>query len=196
MWEKIVAGAAVGLVLLCFVVLVCRIWKRNRYYKKVQHSLDEEERAFQETLARSYADDSQLDGPDQEKLQMLETYLSSSRSADADLSMADDAPMPTRAEDVDKFMAELVRAPRIYTREIRQACAHLTTTPYSNLRRRQRRVARTQQATSRALQCSGHPVRWSIPPRLARGALPQIRSCMHSRAESGEREQRARLVGC
>merc|ERR1719482_688729 len=94
-------GTAVGIlvgILLCGAgLIVCRIWKRNRYYKKVQHSLDEEERAFQETLARSYADDSQLDGPDQEKLQMLETYLSSARSADADLSMADDAPLPTRA---------------------------------------------------------------------------------------------------
>merc|ERR1711988_1555111 len=86
-----------SLLLLCAVV-VCRIWKRNRYYKKVQHSLDEEERAFQETLARSYHEDGQLDGPDQEKLQMLETYLSSARSGDAELKTAADLPMPTRAE--------------------------------------------------------------------------------------------------
>ena len=66
----------VSAVLLCAVVLIfCRIWKRNRYYKKVQHSLDEEERAFQETLARGYNDEQHLDGGDHERLQMLETYL-------------------------------------------------------------------------------------------------------------------------
>lgn len=43
-----VGGVLLG-VLLCTVgFIACRIWKRNRYYKKVQHSLDEEERAFQE----------------------------------------------------------------------------------------------------------------------------------------------------
>ena len=48
MWEMIAIGTALSILLLLFVVIVCRIWKRNRYYKKVQHSLDEEERAFQE----------------------------------------------------------------------------------------------------------------------------------------------------
>jgi hypothetical protein len=43
------ALGVVGGVLLCTLAcIVCRIWKRNRYYKKVQHSLDAEERAFQE----------------------------------------------------------------------------------------------------------------------------------------------------
>ena len=40
---------------------------------------------------------------------MLETYLSSARTGDAELRSVTEAPMPTRAEDVDKFMAELVR---------------------------------------------------------------------------------------
>ena len=110
MWELAAAATALSLLLLCVAVLVCRIWKRNRYYKKVQHSLDEEERAFQETLARSYHEDAQLDAPDQEKLQMLETYLDSERSGSAELKSV--AEMPTRAEEVDKFMAELVRSPR------------------------------------------------------------------------------------
>ena len=109
-WEKVAIGAALCVLLLCFVVLVCRIWKRNRYYKKVQHSLDEEERAFQETLARSYHEDVQLDAPDQEKLKMLETYLSSAREGGTELQMAADVPMPTRVEDVDTFMAELAAA--------------------------------------------------------------------------------------
>ena len=39
---------------------------------------------------------------------MLETYLSSARTGDAELRSVTEAPMPTRAEDVDKFMAELV----------------------------------------------------------------------------------------
>ena len=64
------------------------------------------------TLARSYHEDAQYDEPDQEKLQMLEQYLASRDAADADaeLPAAVDAPIPTRAEDVDRFMAELVRA--------------------------------------------------------------------------------------
>jgi hypothetical protein len=106
----------VSAVLLCAVVLVvCRIWKRNRYYKKVQHSLDEEERAFQETLARGYNDEQHLDGGDHERLQMLETYL----QMQAEAGGADGAtfrrgstelPMPTHPEDVDKFMQELAAA--------------------------------------------------------------------------------------
>ena len=68
--------ATLGSCLLCLVLLaLCRIWRRNRYYKKVQVSLDEEERAFQETLARSYQDDTSMDAADQQKLQMLEAYL-------------------------------------------------------------------------------------------------------------------------
>ena len=43
-----VIPTAVLFALCCLMILVCRVWKRNRYYKKVQHSLDEEERAFQE----------------------------------------------------------------------------------------------------------------------------------------------------
>ena len=43
---------------------------------------------------------------------MLEQYLASREAADADaeLPTSVDAPIPTRAEDVDRFMAELVRA--------------------------------------------------------------------------------------
>ena len=67
------ALAVSGALILCLCLLVlCRIWRRNRYYKKVQVSLDEEERAFQETLARSYNDEAAIDENDQQKLQMLE----------------------------------------------------------------------------------------------------------------------------
>ena len=52
MWMLVAAASAAGVVLLCASIIVCRIWKRNRYYKKVQHSLDEEERAFQECAHR------------------------------------------------------------------------------------------------------------------------------------------------
>jgi hypothetical protein len=44
----VVLGVAGGVVLCTITCLIIRVWKRNRYYKKVQHSLDEEERAFQE----------------------------------------------------------------------------------------------------------------------------------------------------
>jgi len=106
-----VGGVLLG-VLLCTVgFIACRIWKRNRYYKKVQHSLDEEERAFQETLARSYQDDdTQLEGQDHEKLQMLETYMAMQQSGGNEIEAAEDAPLPSRAEEVDKFMAELAAA--------------------------------------------------------------------------------------
>ena len=74
--------ATLGSCLLCLVLLaLCRIWRRNRYYKKVQVSLDEEERAFQETLARSYQDDASMDAADQQKLQMLEAYRTRRRWA-------------------------------------------------------------------------------------------------------------------
>ena len=48
---------------------------------------------------------------------MLEQYLASREAADADaeLPTSVDAPIPTRAEDVDRFMAELVRASRPHT---------------------------------------------------------------------------------
>mmetsp|Transcript_28904 Transcript_28904/g.74267 ORF Transcript_28904/g.74267 Transcript_28904/m.74267 type:complete len:104 (-) Transcript_28904:386-697(-) len=66
------------------------------------------------TLSRSYNDEQHLDGGDHEKLQMLETYLSmqaEAGSASAGATEPDaDLEMPTRAEDVDKFMAELAAA--------------------------------------------------------------------------------------
>ena len=74
--------------------------------------------ASRRTLARSYQEDTQLDAPDQEKLQILETYLASAQAGDSELQPIPDAPMPTRAEDVDRFMAELVRA----TAATRAAC--------------------------------------------------------------------------
>ena len=45
------AGMGLGLVFCTATCIICRIWRRNRYYKKVQHSLDEEERAFQECVS-------------------------------------------------------------------------------------------------------------------------------------------------
>lgn len=62
------------------------------------------------TLARSYQDDdTQLEGQDHEKLQMLETYMAMQQSGGNEIEAAEDAPLPSRAEEVDKFMAELVR---------------------------------------------------------------------------------------
>ena len=147
------AGMGLGLVFCTATCIICRIWRRNRYYKKVQHSLDEEERAFQEcaapprcrrhlrrrhfhhrrsaaapqppapraaaararaarrlrrTLSRNYNDEElQLDRGDKEKLQMLESYMAT-MADDGDAASA--APMPTKVEDVDKFMAELAAA--------------------------------------------------------------------------------------
>jgi hypothetical protein len=48
--QSLAAGASGGLVvLLCLLTcFICRVWRRNRYYSKVQRTLDEEERAFQE----------------------------------------------------------------------------------------------------------------------------------------------------
>ena len=109
-WERLAVGIATGVLLLFAAILVCRVWKRNRYYKKVQHSLDEEERAFQETLARSYHEDAQLDKPDQEKLRILETYLASAQAGNPEVKEVSEVSMPTRAEDVDRFMAELAAA--------------------------------------------------------------------------------------
>lgn len=70
------------------------------------------------TLARSYHQDeaSGLDHADKEKLQMLETYMAS-LSAGGELGAESpsagggaETPLPSRAEDVDKFMAELAAA--------------------------------------------------------------------------------------
>ena len=111
---RIIWASTGGVVLLIVLAIGCRIWKRNRYYKKVQHSLDEEERAFQETLARSYQDDAQLDGGDREKLRMLDTYMSTVGGAGAGgaaASVQEDLDVGSaRAEDVDRFMAELAAA--------------------------------------------------------------------------------------
>lgn len=110
--EPYLVWACTGGALLFFACIVgCRIWKRNRYYKKVQYSLDEEERAFQETLARSYQDDAQLDGGDRETLQMLDTYMMAPATSVPASAAAEAIDLGTaRAEDVDRFMAELAAA--------------------------------------------------------------------------------------
>ena len=46
------AGVLLGLVACIGTCVVCRIYRRTRYYKKVQHSLEEEERAFQACASR------------------------------------------------------------------------------------------------------------------------------------------------
>ena len=111
------ALAVSGALILCLCLLVlCRIWRRNRYYKKVQVSLDEEERAFQETLARSYNDEAAIDENDQQKLQMLETYMNmqggspGGRGGDLEEGGEGDYSIPTKPEDVDKFMKDLAAA--------------------------------------------------------------------------------------
>ena len=91
--------------------------------------------AARRTLARSYEDDGiELDNADRAKLEMLDSYMSSAAEAgDADAAEPDAAlAMPTRPEDVDKFMdgrnkimlddenavAELLRAQQgVYTRQ-------------------------------------------------------------------------------
>uniref|UniRef100_A0A7S0Q4D2 Uncharacterized protein n=1 Tax=Coccolithus braarudii TaxID=221442 RepID=A0A7S0Q4D2_9EUKA len=109
-------GVMLGLVACAVTCVVCRIWRRNRYYRKVQRSLDEEEAAFQETLARNYQEESQLDAEDKEKLQMLESYMASSADGMGDDNdrfdgqLEDGRSLPTRAEDVDKFMHDLAAA--------------------------------------------------------------------------------------
>ena len=65
-------------------------------------------RRLRRTLSRNYNDEElQLDRGDKEKLQMLESYMAT-MADDGDAASA--APMPTKVEDVDKFMAELAAA--------------------------------------------------------------------------------------
>ena len=65
-------------------------------------------RLLRRTLSRNYNDEElQLDRGDKEKLQMLESYMAT-MADDGDAASA--APMPTKVEDVDKFMAELAAA--------------------------------------------------------------------------------------
>ena len=59
------------------------------------------------TLARNFRDESQLDAEDQAKLNMLESYVA---TAGGEAGAATDAPLPTSAEDVDKFMSALAAA--------------------------------------------------------------------------------------
>jgi hypothetical protein len=69
-------------------------------------------RPSRRTLSRSYQNDEEtgLDGGDKEKLQMLETYMQSLEQGGEAMPPSDEAPLPSRAEDVDKFMAELAAA--------------------------------------------------------------------------------------
>ena len=46
--ESVAIGVGLGLVVCVVTCIICRIWRRNRYYSKVQKTLDDEERAFQE----------------------------------------------------------------------------------------------------------------------------------------------------
>jgi len=114
--QSLAAGASGGLVvLLCLLTcFICRVWRRNRYYSKVQRTLDEEERAFQETLARNYSEAGvELDGDDRAKLDMLESYMAGvggEAAAGGEAGEESPAPMPTKVEDVDKFMQDLAAA--------------------------------------------------------------------------------------
>ena len=49
--ESVAVGVGLGLVVCIVACIACRIWRRNRYYSKVQKTLDDEERAFQECAA-------------------------------------------------------------------------------------------------------------------------------------------------
>ena len=46
-------GVGLSFLLCVFACFICRVWRRNRYYSKVQRTLDEEERAFQECVLRT-----------------------------------------------------------------------------------------------------------------------------------------------
>ena len=50
------AGILLGMIACIGTCIVCRIYRRTRYYKKVQHSLEEEERAFQASLSLKYGE--------------------------------------------------------------------------------------------------------------------------------------------
>ena len=98
-------GVLLGMLVCIGTCIVCRIYRRTRYYKKVQHSLEEEERAFQASLSLKYGEGgepSSLDQADKERLQMVENYLDSvgdGVSTDgAEQRAAKDA--PTKVEDV------------------------------------------------------------------------------------------------
>ena len=41
-------GIFLGFVACTATCIICRVWRRNRYYRKVQRALDDEEAAFQE----------------------------------------------------------------------------------------------------------------------------------------------------
>ena len=51
------AGVGMGFIACTATCVVCRVFRRTRYYKKVQHSLEEEERAFQARLAMKHGGD-------------------------------------------------------------------------------------------------------------------------------------------
>jgi hypothetical protein len=108
-------GVLLGMLVCIGTCIVCRIYRRTRYYKKVQHSLEEEERAFQASLSLKYGEGgepSSLDQADKERLQMVENYLDSvgdGLSGDGtEQRGAKDA--PTKVEDVEAFMEELAAA--------------------------------------------------------------------------------------
>lgn len=111
------AGVGMGFIACTATCVVCRIFRRTRYYKKVQHSLEEEERAFQARLAMKHAgDESSLDPADQERLEMVENYLTSIGGecgiGQDGTDASTDPHMPKGVDDVDAFMKELVRPPR------------------------------------------------------------------------------------
>ena len=106
------ALAALLLLLAAAACLAYRVHRRNRYYRKVQRALDEEEAAFQETLAKNFDNDAHLDDADKAKIQMLEAYMKSATGPDAHIGIApaDEPNLPMRPEDVDKFMSRLAAA--------------------------------------------------------------------------------------
>lgn len=94
------AGVLLGMIACIGTCIVCRIYRRTRYYKKVQHSLEEEERAFQASLSLKYGEGgepSSLDEADKERLQMVENYLDSVGPAE----QRDAKDVPTKVEDVE-----------------------------------------------------------------------------------------------
>lgn len=110
------AGVGMGFIACTATCVVCRVFRRTRYYKKVQHSLEEEERAFQARLAMKHGgDESSLDPADQERLEMVENYLTSIGGecgiGQDGTDASTDPHMPKGVDDVDAFMKELVRPP-------------------------------------------------------------------------------------
>jgi len=105
----VVVGLVSGLAGLCCALVLLRWCRRRRFYKKVQRTMDEEELAFQKSLAKNYTEEmAELDDSERERLQLLENYMETmgaSLGADEDKD-GDGADL----ENVEAFLDQLSKA--------------------------------------------------------------------------------------